>query len=115
MAAGRRPRPRRPATRRRQPLPSDDARVDQLLAWLDLPSAERPSLLLGYFSDTDQAGHQHGPDSPEVKAAITTIDGVIGRLTAGLDARGLVQPAPNDGDPRITGRLPAATNLHKTH
>lgn len=71
------------------PLPSDDERVDQLLAWLDLPAAERPSFLTAYFSDADNAGHEFGPDSQELRAAVTKIDGEIGRLIAGLDARGL--------------------------
>jgi predicted AlkP superfamily pyrophosphatase or phosphodiesterase len=71
------------------PLPSDDARVDQLLAWLDLPATERPSFLTAYFSDADSAGHEFGPDSEELRAAVTKIDGEIGRLIAGLDARGL--------------------------
>jgi predicted AlkP superfamily pyrophosphatase or phosphodiesterase len=72
------------------PLPSDDARVDQVLAWLDLPAAERPSLLTAYFSDADSAGHEFGPESPELRAAVTKIDGEIGRLTAGLASRGLL-------------------------
>jgi len=71
------------------PLPSDDERVDQLLAWLDLPVAERPSLLTSYFSDADDAGHDFGPDSEQVRAAVAQIDREIGRLMAGLEARGL--------------------------
>jgi predicted AlkP superfamily pyrophosphatase or phosphodiesterase len=69
--------------------PPDDARVDQILAWLDLPEGERPSFITGYFSDTDHTGHDHGPESPEVKEAIAKLDAVLGRLLAGLDARGL--------------------------
>jgi predicted AlkP superfamily pyrophosphatase or phosphodiesterase len=69
--------------------PPDDERVDQILAWLDLPAAERPSFITGYFSDTDHAGHDNGPESPELKAAVAHLDAVLGRLLAGLDARGL--------------------------
>ncbi len=43
-------------------LPNRD-RVDRLLQWLDRPVAERPALLLSYFSDVDDAGHTFGPDS----------------------------------------------------
>jgi predicted AlkP superfamily pyrophosphatase or phosphodiesterase len=73
-----------------RPLLSNDQRVDQVLAWLDLPEAERPSFITCYFSDTDQAGHEFGPDSPQVQDAIRRIDDEIGRLTAGLTSRGLL-------------------------
>jgi predicted AlkP superfamily pyrophosphatase or phosphodiesterase len=69
-----------------------DARVDQVLAWLDLPAAERPGLVTLYFDDVDTAGHDFGPDSHEVKAAAAKVDTALGRLQAGLKARGL---APN--------------------
>ncbi len=52
-------------------------------------SAERPALLLSYFSDVDDAGHRFGPDSRQLRAALIRVDRAIGRLLAGLDARGL--------------------------
>jgi predicted AlkP superfamily pyrophosphatase or phosphodiesterase len=63
------------------------ARVDTVLAWLDLPVKRRPTFLTLYFSDVDDAGHDHGPDSPEVKIAIQDIDALLGRLLAGLEKR----------------------------
>lgn len=69
-------------------LPNRD-RVDRLLAWLDRPAAERPALLLTYFSDVDDAGHRFGPDSRQLRGALIRVDRAIGRLLAGLDARGL--------------------------
>jgi predicted AlkP superfamily pyrophosphatase or phosphodiesterase len=68
---------------------TNDARVDQVLAWLDLPPAERPSFITCYFSDTDDAGHDDGPDSPALREAVTRLDGLLGRLLDGLQARGL--------------------------
>ena len=65
------------------------ARIDQLLAWLDLPAAQRPVFLSLYFEDTDSAGHANGPDSPEVRAAIVRDDGYIGALVDGLARRGI--------------------------
>jgi hypothetical protein len=59
-------------------------RVAQVLTWLQLPPAERPHFLTLYFSDVDSAGHAHGPDSPEVGAAVHEVDDEIGRLVAGL-------------------------------
>lgn len=66
-----------------------DARVDQVLAWLDLPEKQRPRLVTLYFDDVDTAGHEFGPHSPEVGAAAAKVDAALGRLRAGLKARGL--------------------------
>lgn len=68
---------------------SGPARVQQVLEWLDRPEEERPVLLTLYFSDADSAGHQYGPGSPEVIAAIQRLDGWLGLLLDGLEARGL--------------------------
>lgn len=67
----------------------NDARVDRLLAWLDLPPEQRPRLLTLYFHQVDSAGHRFGPDAPETTAAMAEVDTAIGRLVAGLQARGL--------------------------
>lgn len=64
-------------------------RVDQVLQWLDLPAAERPTFVTLYFSDTDRAGHDDGPDSPAVRDAIMRVDGYLGRLMRGLERRAL--------------------------
>jgi predicted AlkP superfamily pyrophosphatase or phosphodiesterase len=62
----------------------DTARVDSMLAWLRLPPAQRPHLVLGYFSDVDDAAHSHGPLAPEARAAAETVDRMLGRLRDGL-------------------------------
>jgi predicted AlkP superfamily pyrophosphatase or phosphodiesterase len=64
-------------------------RVEQVLSWLDLPEDKRPSFVAIYFSDTDSAGHEFGPDSPEVLAAIKNVDKSVGALEAGLEERKL--------------------------
>jgi predicted AlkP superfamily pyrophosphatase or phosphodiesterase len=66
-----------------------DQRVAQVLAWLDLPPAQRPSFLTLYFDTVDHEGHEHGPDSPEVNQALRDTDEALGRLVAGLRQRGL--------------------------
>jgi predicted AlkP superfamily pyrophosphatase or phosphodiesterase len=66
-----------------------DQRVDQILEWLSLPAAERPQLVTLYFENVDGAGHDAGPDSAKVAEALRQVDAGIGRLTAGLQARGL--------------------------
>jgi predicted AlkP superfamily pyrophosphatase or phosphodiesterase len=66
-----------------------NARVDQVLNWLDLPAPERPTLITLYFEDTDTAGHADGPDSRAVREAVRRTDGYLGRLLNGLTRRGL--------------------------
>ena len=60
------------------------ARVEQVLSWLQLPPERRPHLITLYFSEVDHQGHEHGPDSPEVAAAVQTLDKEIGALEDGL-------------------------------
>src|SRR5688572_8849303 len=66
------------------------ARVGQVLQWLALPGGKRPSFLTVYFSDVDDAGHRHGPDSPSVLEAVRRLDGVLGRLVSGIEKLGLL-------------------------
>ncbi|AKS43371.1 alkaline phosphatase family protein [Wenzhouxiangella marina] len=65
-------------------------RIEQLLAWFDLPIAERPDLFTLYFHAVDSAGHDDGPASLEALTALSEIDGHLGRLLDGLEARGLL-------------------------
>src|SRR5712671_309982 len=64
-----------------------DARVEQVLAWLDLPTDQRPTFVSLYFEQADVAGHTYGPDSLQVEEALVTIDAALGRLVAGLRER----------------------------
>lgn len=61
------------------------AKVDRILEWLALPEAERPRLIMSYWGGTDHAGHDHGPASDEVTAALRAQDAQLGRLLAGMD------------------------------
>jgi len=70
-----------------EPSVPPDARVDQVLAWLDLPVEQRPTFVSLYFEHADVAGHSYGPDSLQVDEALVTIDAALGRLVAGLRAR----------------------------
>lgn len=62
-------------------------RVDTVLSWLDLPQEKRPTIVTMYFSDTDDAGHNFSPDSPETADAVAKVDEDLGRLLAGLKKR----------------------------
>jgi predicted AlkP superfamily pyrophosphatase or phosphodiesterase len=62
------------------------ARLDELIRWLQLPPAERPAIVAFYLTETNAAGHRFGPDSPELAAAVATVDRCIGTLVARLHA-----------------------------
>jgi predicted AlkP superfamily pyrophosphatase or phosphodiesterase len=70
-------------------FPNGD-RVRQVLEWLALPESERPSFITLYFSDVDSAGHDFGPDSPQVMTAAARLDALLGRLMTGLEGLHLV-------------------------
>ena len=66
-------------------------RVDQVLAWLDLPPGRRPAFVTLYFDAVDHAGHTFGPDTPQVDAALRDTDAALARLLRGLRQRGLFE------------------------
>lgn len=68
---------------------SSSARVRQVLDWLTLPMAARPTFITVYFSQVDHEGHDSGPDGPNVAAALLQVDSAIGQLLDGLESRGL--------------------------
>lgn len=67
----------------------EQARIDNAVALLRLPAAERPHLILIYYSEPDHDGHEYGPDAPETRAAALRMDREVGRLKAALDGTGL--------------------------
>ena len=67
-------------------------RLDELVAWLRLPAAQRPAVVTFYLEETNTAGHRHGPDSPQLIAAIKLLDARVGALSDRLRAEGI---APN--------------------
>lgn len=66
-----------------------DTRVDMVVGWLGAPASQRPRFATLYFEHPDKAGHEHGPDSPELRAAMRMVDAAIGRLVDGLAAAGV--------------------------
>ncbi len=67
----------------------DHRRIDQVIAWLNLPPADRPHFITLYYADVDHAGHAHGPDSSETRDAVHHLDDIIGDLETRLKATGL--------------------------
>ncbi|MCZ6462761.1 MAG: ectonucleotide pyrophosphatase/phosphodiesterase [Proteobacteria bacterium] len=75
---------------RKSPFDSEigeDVKVDQILAWLDLPAAERPGLVMSWWHGADSAGHRAGPDAERTTEQLRSQDRELARLLAGLDER----------------------------
>lgn len=62
-------------------------KVDQILAWLDLPAERRPGLIMAWWHGCDHVGHEEGPDSPRIVAQLLAQDAQLLRLFEGLDSR----------------------------
>jgi predicted AlkP superfamily pyrophosphatase or phosphodiesterase len=69
-------------------IPNEE-RVAQVEAWLKLPKPERPHFITLYFSDVDHEGHTFGPDAPQTRDAIRSIDTLLGKLFGDLRALNL--------------------------
>jgi predicted AlkP superfamily pyrophosphatase or phosphodiesterase len=61
-----------------------EARVDQVLEWLQLPTGSRPHLVTLYFEFLDDRAHWNGIGSTEFLATMDRVDALIGRLRAGI-------------------------------
>ncbi|MGK0358095.1 MAG: putative AlkP superfamily pyrophosphatase or phosphodiesterase [Bradymonadia bacterium] len=61
---------------------TDDEKVDTIIEWLKSPTP--PRLIMSYLRGCDHAGHEHGPDSPEVTDCIIETDARLGQLRARL-------------------------------
>ncbi len=79
------------ATYRKAPFDShvsEQTKVEQILAWLDLPPERRPRLVLSWWHGADAVGHRDGPDSPKIAVALAEQDHALAQLLTGLDTRG---------------------------
>lgn len=54
------------------------------MSWLQEPD-NSPSILTMYFELVDSAGHNYGPDAPELDAALVSIDETISELLNSLE------------------------------
>ena len=68
---------------------SYSARIDNVIALLHLPPADRPHFIAIYYPEPDHEGHESGPDSAATRKAALKMDEQIGKLKAALDATGL--------------------------
>jgi predicted AlkP superfamily pyrophosphatase or phosphodiesterase len=78
------------ATYRRTPFDEtvpESEKVDQILAWLDLPEEEAPSLILSWWHGCDAVGHKWGPDNRRIGEQLERQDRELLRLLDRLDQR----------------------------
>ncbi|MES2339423.1 MAG: ectonucleotide pyrophosphatase/phosphodiesterase [Pseudomonadota bacterium] len=66
-------------------------RVDGVIDWMRRPAATRPRFVTLYFDIVDTQGHNFGPNSAELNAAVAEVDRDIAHLVDELAALG--QPA----------------------
>ncbi len=64
-------------------LPYED-RVNGIIDWLKLPNEKRPHFITSYFHETDDIGHEHGPNSNQITDAIIKLDNIAGMLISKL-------------------------------
>jgi len=63
---------------------SIDEKINTVVSWLTKPVAERPHLITIHFGEADHMGHSYGPNSTEVKNAISTIDTDVEKLSVAV-------------------------------
>lgn len=68
---------------------SYEDRVNTVMNWLRLPEKKRPHFITLYFSETDDVGHEFGPDSEEIANSVLKMDSLIGQLQLKLKSTGL--------------------------
>ena len=59
---------------------SYEDRINTVINWLMLPEEKRPHFITLYFSETDDVGHEYGPDSEEIRQSVLKMDALIGDL-----------------------------------
>ncbi|OSD07488.1 Phosphodiest-domain-containing protein [Trametes coccinea BRFM310] len=64
-------------------------KLDQILAWIDLPLDKRPQFIMAYEPSLDQAGHLTGPNSPLVNKVLKEVDVFAKDLHDAIEARNL--------------------------
>jgi len=55
-------------------------RIDTIIKWLSLPKAQRPRLIMGYYHEPDEIGHEHGPGDPRTFKMVHELDSLTGIL-----------------------------------
>ncbi len=62
------------------PRTSNTARVAGAVSWMRKAPADRPHLVMLYFSDVDDTTHRYGPDAPQTAIAVSMVDRALRQL-----------------------------------
>lgn len=65
---------------------SHEARVDQVVDWLQEPPATRPHIITLYLGIVDHTSHNDGVGSDAMRAAVVQVDNTLGRLMDRIDS-----------------------------
>ncbi len=55
-------------------------RIDTIVEWLKLPLIERPRLIMAYYHEPDESGHNYGPDDKRTLKTVREMDQQVGVL-----------------------------------
>jgi predicted AlkP superfamily pyrophosphatase or phosphodiesterase len=66
-----------------------EARLAEVVTWMQLPPAQRPAVVAFYLEEVNGAGHRFGPEGPEVAAAVKLVSERVATLLARIRALGL--------------------------
>lgn len=64
----------------------NSTRVTGAVSWMRKPGAERPHLVLLYFSDVDDTTHRYGPEAPQTPNAVSMVDRALRQLLDSIKA-----------------------------
>lgn len=62
------------------------ARIDSVISWFQLPTKNRPQLIMLYFSEPDHTGHDWGVNTPEIVEVVEEMDDLLGYLLHNLES-----------------------------
>jgi predicted AlkP superfamily pyrophosphatase or phosphodiesterase len=62
------------------------SRVNGTMAWLREPAAQRPHLVLLYFSDVDDTTHRYGPEGQQTGVAVASVNRALRQLLDSIAA-----------------------------
>jgi predicted AlkP superfamily pyrophosphatase or phosphodiesterase len=68
------------------PRTPSTTRVSGAVSWMRKPPAERPHLILLYFSDVDDTTHRYGPGAPQTATAVSMVDRALRQLLDSIGA-----------------------------
>lgn len=78
----------RPTYRAAAEHPGPDDALRHVIAWLRLPAVRRPRLIAVALDEPGREAREFGPDAPQTRAAVRSLDAALGRFVAELEKTG---------------------------